>query len=186
MGCTALEIESDFAQSHDARMHSFPSQDAPNVCRRRCRRRCRCQRATCGHRGRASDPLYKSRRSHRTGAGIRTERQHKRLEDSFTAGTQGKIPRPALVGSLGACVHTVLRKFRKPRRPVKPRAVDVIAYFDGPEPSRADRSSAMPMLVFCRSRRGVACQGLVASGSCRHSLSVWTCPFHWENGAGHG
>lgn len=47
----------------------------------RCRRRI--QLATCGHRGRASDPLHKSRRTLHTGADPLTDKQKTRLEELF-------------------------------------------------------------------------------------------------------
>lgn len=47
----------------------------------RCRRRI--QLATCGHRGRAGDPLYKSRRTLHTGADLLTDEQKTRLEELF-------------------------------------------------------------------------------------------------------
>lgn len=55
--------------------------DALDDCWRRRRRRV--QQTTCGHRGRAGDPLYKARRTLHTGVGLLTEEQQKRIEDLF-------------------------------------------------------------------------------------------------------
>jgi transposase len=43
----------------------------------------RVQQATCGHRGRTGDPLYKARRTLHTGEGLLTEKQQKRIADLF-------------------------------------------------------------------------------------------------------
>jgi transposase len=53
--------------------------DALDSCRRRI------QQATCGHRGRAGDPLYKARRTLHTGADLLTEKQQTRREELFAA-----------------------------------------------------------------------------------------------------
>lgn len=47
--------------------------------------RCRVQQTTCGHRGRAGDPLYKARRTLHTGAALLTTKQQQRLDDLFTS-----------------------------------------------------------------------------------------------------
>lgn len=43
------------------------------------------QQATCGHRGRSGDPLYKARRTLHTGADILTEKQQTPVEDLLAA-----------------------------------------------------------------------------------------------------
>jgi transposase len=53
--------------------------DAWDSCRRRV------QQQTCGHRGRARDPLYSARRTLHTGADLLTGKQRTRLEILFTS-----------------------------------------------------------------------------------------------------
>ena len=124
--------------------------DALDDCRRRV------QQATCGHRGRAGDPLYKARRSLHTGQGLLTEKQQKRIEDLFgddkhveveaTWGAyqlmiaayrepdraRGKKLMQAVVDSLSTGVPAALTELKKLGGTLKRRATDVLAYFDRP------------------------------------------------------
>nr|WP_218064091.1 ISL3 family transposase [Arthrobacter wenxiniae] len=124
--------------------------DALDNCRRRI------QQATCGHRGRAGDPLYKARRTLHTGAGLLTEKQQTRLEELFAADThieveatwgiyqrmitayrekdraQGKKLMQAVVDSLSTGVPAALTEVKTLGRTLKRRAADVLAYFDRP------------------------------------------------------
>ena len=54
-----------------------------------CRRRV--QLATCGHRGRKTDPLYRSRRTLHTGADLLTDKQKARLETLFAADAHAEV-----------------------------------------------------------------------------------------------
>lgn len=124
--------------------------DALDHCRRRI------QQATCGHRGRAGDPLYKARRTLHTGADLLTEKQKTRLEDLFAAdahveveatwgiyqrmiaayrekdSAQGKMLMQAVVDSVSTGVPTALTELKTLGRTLKRRADDVLAYFDRP------------------------------------------------------
>ncbi|ALO67780.1 transposase [Arthrobacter alpinus] len=124
--------------------------DALDDCRRRV------QQATCGHRGRAGDPLYKARLTLHTGDGLLTEKQQKRIADLFaeekhveveaTWGAyqrmiaayraedpaQGKKLMQALIDSLSSRVPAALKELKKMGRTLKRRATDVLAYFDRP------------------------------------------------------
>jgi hypothetical protein len=53
------------------------SGEALDQCRRRVQQR------TCGHRGRAGDPLYGARRTLHTGADLLTDKRAKRLQNLF-------------------------------------------------------------------------------------------------------
>lgn len=124
--------------------------DALDHCRRRI------QQATCGHRGRAGDPVYKARRTLHTGADLLTEKQKTRLEDLFAAdahveveatwgiyqrmiaayrekdSAQGKMLMQAVVDSVSTGVPTALTELKTLGRTLKRRADDVLAYFDRP------------------------------------------------------
>ena len=124
--------------------------DALDNCRRRI------QQATCGHRGRAGDPLYKARRTLHTGADLLTEKQRARWEDLFASDAyveveatwgiyqrmiaayrekdhaQGKKLMQAVVDSVSTGVPTVLTELRTLGRTLKRWADDVLAYFDRP------------------------------------------------------
>lgn len=124
--------------------------DALDDCRRRV------QQATCGHSGRACDPLYKARRTLHTGQGLLTEKQQKRIEDLFgddkhveveaTWGAyqlmiaayrepdraRGKKLMQAVVDSLSTGVPAALTELKKLGGTLKRRATDVLAYFDRP------------------------------------------------------
>lgn len=119
-----------------------------------CRRRI--QLATCGHRGKKNDPLYKSRRTLRTGADLLTDKQRTRLEALFgneehvqveatwgiyqrmiaayrepNRGT-GKKLMQALIESVSSGVPRALTEIARLGRTLKKRAADVLAYFDRP------------------------------------------------------
>ncbi|MDJ0315566.1 ISL3 family transposase, partial [Arthrobacter sp. H35-D1] len=124
--------------------------DALDDCRRRV------QQATCGHRGRAGDPLYKARLTMHTGDGLLTEKQQKRITDLFaeekhveveaTWGAyqcmiaayraedpvKGKKLMQALIDSLSSGVPAALKELKKMGGTLKRRADDVLAYFDRP------------------------------------------------------
>ena len=120
----------------------------------RCRQRV--QQDTCGHRGRAGDPLYGIRRVLRTGADLLTDRQHARLKAVFasehhveveaTWGVYQRIvaayrnpDRPAAKTELGKIITTIsagvppaLTELITLGRTLRRRAGDILAYFDRP------------------------------------------------------
>ncbi|RAN69568.1 ISL3 family transposase [Bacillus sp. SRB_336] len=124
--------------------------DALDNCRRRI------QQLTCGHRGRAGDPLYKARRTLHTGADLLHDKQRTRLGDLFTADAhieveatwgiyqrmiaayrepdraQGKKLMQAVVDSVSTGVPAALTELKTLGRTLKRRAADVLAYFDRP------------------------------------------------------
>jgi transposase len=124
--------------------------DALDQCRRRV------QQTTCGHRGRAGDPLYAARRTLHTGADLLTDKQTTRLTALFAAdehveveatwgiyqrmiaayrdpdrGT-GRAAMTALIDSLSSGVPGALTEVITLGRTLKKRAGDVLAYFDRP------------------------------------------------------
>jgi transposase len=120
----------------------------------RCRRRV--QLAIHGHRGRRDDPLYKSRRTLHTGAGLLTDRQIARLTTLFgddrhveveaTWGIyqrmiaayrhedrrRGRELMVRLIESVSTGVPKSLVEVTTLGRTLKKRAADVLAYFDRP------------------------------------------------------
>ena len=124
--------------------------DALDQCRRRV------QQDLHGHRGRKDDPLYRSRRTLHTGAGLLTDKQHQRLTALFkpeehaeveaTWGiyqrmitayrdpdrTQGRELMSKLIETVSDGVPTALTELRRLGRTLKQRAGDVLAYFDRP------------------------------------------------------
>ncbi len=120
----------------------------------RCRRRI--QLDTCGHRGRANDPLYRSRRTLHTGADLLTDKQKQRLDQLFandqhvqveatwgiyqrmiaayrdTDRAAGRKLMVALIESISSGVPNALTELITLGRTLKKRAVDVLAYFDRP------------------------------------------------------
>ncbi|MBP2317077.1 transposase [Nesterenkonia lacusekhoensis] len=120
------------------------------------RARQRVQRETLGHRGRSGDPLYRARRTLRTGAGLLTERQHHRLEKVFTSDDhveveatwsiyqkivaayrnpsrlEGKKQLQEVIASLSRGVPKRLTELVSLGRTFKRRATDILAYFDRP------------------------------------------------------
>ena len=133
--------------------------DALDNCRRRV------QQASCGHRGRAGDPLYKARRTLHTGADLLTEKQQTRLEDLFAADVhveveatwgiyqrmiaayrekdraQGKKLMQAVVDSVSTGVPAALTELKTLGRTLKRRTDDVMAYFDRPGTSNGPTES---------------------------------------------
>ena len=120
----------------------------------RCRRRV--QLAIHGHRGYKDDPLYKSRRTLHTGAGLLTDKQITRLNDLFADDAhveveatwgiyqrmiaayrhedrrQGRELMVRIIESLSTGVPKVLTEVITLGRTLKKRAEDVLAYFDRP------------------------------------------------------
>jgi len=120
------------------------------------RARQRVQQQTCGHRGRTGDPLYGIRRVLRTGADLLTDKQRARLSAVFadqrhveaeaTWGTYQRIVAAyrdpdraaakkavtAVITSISAGVPRQLTELITLGRTLKPRAADVLAYFDRP------------------------------------------------------
>ncbi|WP_141270580.1 ISL3 family transposase, partial [Kocuria varians] len=120
----------------------------------RCRHRV--QLAIHGHRGYKDDPLYKSRRTLHTGAGLLTDKQITRLNDLFADDAhveveatwgiyqrmiaayrhedrrQGRELMVRIIESLSTGVPKVLTEVITLGRTLKKRAEDVLAYFDRP------------------------------------------------------
>lgn len=120
----------------------------------RCRRRV--QQATCGHRGRNSDPLYAARRTLHTGADLLTDKQKDRLDVLFAADehveveatwgiyqrmiaayrepdpTKGRDLMSKLITSVSHGVPTALSEITTLGQTLKKRATDILAYFDRP------------------------------------------------------
>src|SRR5262245_3397566 len=119
-----------------------------------CRRRV--QLATCGHRGRRTDPLYRSRRTLHTGADLLTDKQKARLAALFAADAhvqveatwtmyqrtvaayrepdrkKGRTMMAALITTLSTGVPKPLQELITLGRTLKKRAADVLAYFERP------------------------------------------------------
>ena len=119
-----------------------------------CRRRV--QLATCGHRGRKTDPLYRSRRTLQTGADLLTDIQKARLAAVFAVDAhaeveatwmmyqrtvaayrqpdrkRGRAMMAALIATLSAGVPKPLQELTTLGRTLKKRADDVLAYFERP------------------------------------------------------
>jgi transposase len=119
-----------------------------------CRRRV--QLATCGHRGRKTDPLYRSRRTLQTGADLLTDKQKARLQALFAVDAHAEVEATwtiyqrtvaayrdpdrktggalmsALIETLSAGVPKPLQEVITLGRTLKKRAADVLAYFDRP------------------------------------------------------
>jgi transposase len=114
------------------------------------------QLATCGHRGRNTDPLYRSRRTLHTGADLLTDKQKARLVALFAVDAhaeveatwtmyqrtvaayrhpdrnKGRALMAALIATLSADVPKPLQELITLGRTLKKRATDVLAYFDWP------------------------------------------------------
>ena len=136
----------------------------------RCRRRV--QQELHGHRGRATDPLYRARRTLHTGAGLLTDRQRSRLDALFVDDAHvevettwavyqnmitayrepdraaGRKLMQKLISSLGAEVPKVLIEVVTLGRTLKQRATDVLAYFERPGTSNG------PTEAICECRTG--------------------------------
>ncbi|MBP2217153.1 transposase [Arthrobacter sp. CAN_C5] len=119
-----------------------------------CRRRV--QQQSCGHRGRAGDPLYSARLTLHTGADLLTDKQRARLEALFETDThveveaswgiyqrmvaayreadraKGRKLMQAVITSLGTGVPAALIELKTLGRTLNRRAQDVLAYFDRP------------------------------------------------------
>ncbi len=117
-----------------------------------CRRRI--QLAACGHRGRKTAPLYRSRRTPHTGADLLTDKQKARLNALFSVDAHaeveatwtmyqrtvaayrepdrktGRTMMAALITTLSAGVPKPLQELITLGRSLKKRAVDALAYFD--------------------------------------------------------
>ena len=124
--------------------------EALDTCRRRI------QLATCGHRGRKSDPLFKSRRTLQTGVDLLTDKQRTRLQELFANDEHVQVeatwgiyqrmitayrePNRAagrelmqqLIDSVSNSVPKALTEIAKLGRTLKKRTDDVLAYFDRP------------------------------------------------------
>ena len=120
----------------------------------RCRRRV--QQAIHDHRGRKDDPLYTSRRTLHTGAGLLSDRQRQRLTARFADGrhveveatwgiyqrmiaayrepnrTRSRELMSTLIDSVSQGVPKELSEVVMLGRTLKERAADVLAYFDRP------------------------------------------------------
>jgi transposase len=120
----------------------------------RCRRRV--QQELHGHRGLASDPLYRARRTLHTGDDLLTDRQRERLVLLFSTDdhveveatwgiyqrmitayrdpdrTRAREAMRALIGCLRDGVPAPLTELRRLGRTLTQRAADVLAYFDRP------------------------------------------------------
>jgi transposase len=116
----------------------------------------RIQQQLHGHRGRAGDPLYTSRRTPHTGAGLLTDRQWVRIERLFDTDEHIEIEATwaiyqrtitayrnpdrnaaghdlaALIESLRTGVPTALAELRRLGPTLNTRAHDILAYFDRP------------------------------------------------------
>ncbi|QCV87547.1 ISL3 family transposase [Acidipropionibacterium jensenii] len=123
----------------------------------RCRRRI--QQDLHGHRGRAGDPLYKSRRTLHTGADLLNDKQKDRLDTLFADDAHvevevtwsvyqrmiaayrhenrrhGRELMARLIDSISTGVPKALVEITKLGRTLKKRAADVLAYFDRPSTS---------------------------------------------------
>ncbi|MEC4765701.1 ISL3 family transposase, partial [Mycobacterium sherrisii] len=119
-----------------------------------CRRRV--QSATCGHRGRKTDPLYAARRTLQTGTDLLTDKQKTRLAALFAVDAhaeveatwtiyqrtvaayrepdrkKGRAMMTNLITALSTGVPTPLQELITLGRTLKKRAADVLAYFDRP------------------------------------------------------
>jgi transposase len=71
----------------------------------------RIQQGVHGHRGRATDPLYRARRTLHTGADLLTDRQKRRLGDPFAVDRDVSRCR-----SLGAFYRRMIAAYRHPDR----------------------------------------------------------------------
>ena len=116
----------------------------------------RVQQDIHGHRGRAADPLYATRRVLRTGEDLLTPDQRKRLDRLFavddhaevevtwtvyqqmitayrnTDRTRGKQQLQRLIDTISTGVPAALTELATLGRTLKRRAGDVLAYFDRP------------------------------------------------------
>ena len=120
----------------------------------RCRRRV--QQDLHGHRGRATDPLYRARRVLHTGTDLLTDRQRSRLDALFAVDEHVEVEATwgvyqamiaayrepdrikarhlmtRLIGSISHSVPTALSELVTLGRTLAKRAGDILAYFDRP------------------------------------------------------
>ena len=120
----------------------------------RCRRRV--QQDLHGHRGRATDPLYRARRVLHTGSDLLTDRQRGRLDALFSGDEhveveatwgvykamiaayrepdriKGRHLMTRLIASISRDVPAALSEVTTLGRTLKTRAADILAYFDRP------------------------------------------------------
>ncbi|PXA78651.1 ISL3 family transposase, partial [Auritidibacter sp. NML120636] len=116
----------------------------------------RIQQETTGHRGRATDPLYRARRTLHTGADLLTAKQQERIVDlfadaNFTAvevtwavyqdivrayrtndGNEGKKLLQTVIDDLTTNLPTGLAELKRLGRTLKRRAADILAFFTRP------------------------------------------------------
>ncbi len=112
--------------------------------------------ATCGHRGRKTDPLYACRRTLQTGADLLTDKQRARLAAMLAVDAhaeveatstmyqrtvaayrepdrkKGRAMMAALISTLSIGVPQALQEVITLGRTLTKRAADVLAYFDRP------------------------------------------------------
>lgn len=124
--------------------------DALDECRRRV------QLATCGHRGRRADPLYRSRRTLHTGIDLLTDKQKTRLKELFTDEAHAEVEATwtvyqrivaayrqpdraqaramlqTVIDTLADGVPKALKEVITLGRTLARRAGDILAYFDRP------------------------------------------------------
>ena len=151
-----------------------------------CRRRI--QRAITGRRGRASDRLYRARRTLHTGAGLLTDTQTERLENLFAddrhAAVQaswgvyqrliqayrtedprlGKYQTQQLIDSLKQATPEGLEEIQTLARTLISRSQNVLAYFAHPVPPTAPRQAINGRLEHLR---GIAL-GFAQPGQLHH------------------
>lgn len=120
----------------------------------RCRQRV--QQDTCGHRGRAGDPLYRARRTLLTGVDLLTDKQVARLEALFADDQHGEVEATwgiyqrlvvayrqpdkkfgryllnKVIDDISTGVPAALVELRSLGRTLNRRAADVLAFFDRP------------------------------------------------------
>jgi len=131
----------------------------------RCRRRT--QQDLHGHRGRATDPLYRARRVLHTGSDLLTDEQRARLDALFTVDehveveatwaiyqrmiaayrepdrTKGRQLMTRLIASISHDVPAALSEVITLGRTLKNRAADVLASFDRPTPATDRRRRSL-------------------------------------------
>ena len=143
--------------------------DALDQCRRRV------QQDLHGHRGRATDPLYRARRTLHTGLDLLTARQKTRLETLFAGDDHvevettwgiyqkmiaayrepdratGRIRMQAVIDAIGSGVPAALKEVIVLGRTLNKRAADILAYFDRPGTSNGPTEALNGRLEHLRS-----------------------------------
>ena len=116
----------------------------------------RAQQETIGHRGHSGDPLYGARRAPHTGADLLTEKQLARIQALFAVEEhveveatwgiyqrivtayrhsdkkEGRTMMQDVITAVATGVPAALIEIRRPGRRLKPRASDILAFFDRP------------------------------------------------------